>query len=218
MHEVECKARITQGVLAEVYRQTGELKVPVNVSNRHIHLDNDALVSLFGADHPLTRKKDLIQLGQFACEETVTLKGPKGSLKGVRVLGPLRGATQIEISKTDSFVLGVKPVIRMSGNVAGTPGITVEGPKGSIDLPCGVIVAERHLHVPTSLSETLGLKNGETVSLVTKGERPTVLMHVAVRVSDMALLEAHVDVDEANAAGIVNGMFCDVIKECVETK
>lgn len=213
MNETECRARIQQEVLAMHYKETGELRVPVNVSNRHVHLDEEALFALFGKGHQLTHQKDLIQIGQYACKETVTIRGPKGAIEKVRVLGPLRKESQVEISMTDSFKLGVKPVICMSGHLEGTPGITIEGPAGTITLQRGVMVAMRHLHVPASLSETLGLSNNDTVSIITKGNRPSVLMQVVVRVSDKFLLEAHVDLDEANGCGIKNDMLCSVIKE-----
>ena len=213
MNEVELKARVEQEILAKNYQETGHLFVPVNVSNRHIHLDANALRVLFGNAYELTHQKDLIQIGQFACKETVTLKGPKGSIPNVRVLGPLRKETQIEVSRADCFKLGVKPVLKLSGHLEGTPGIIVEGPAGSLELKRGVMVAQRHLHVPTTLENVLDLHNGDTVSFITKGERPCVMMEVIVRVSDASLLEAHVDIEEANGCGFANGMLVNVIKE-----
>ena len=213
MNQTELKARVRQELLAEQYRETGKLLLPVSVSNRHVHLDASALASLFGEGYTLTHQKDLVQIGQYACQETVTLKGPKGSLEKVRILGPLRSATQVEVSRSDCFKLGIKPVLRMSGDIAGSESVTLIGPKGSITVKEGVIVAMRHLHVPEDLAETFRLRNGSFVSLITRGERPTVLMRVAVRVSNMALLEAHVDTDEANAAGIVNDMLLSGVCE-----
>ena len=213
MNQTELKARVRQALLAEQYRETGKLLLPVSVSNRHVHLNASALVSLFGEGYTLTHQKDLVQIGQYACKETVTLRGPKGVIENVRILGPLRSVTQVEVSRTDCFKLGIKPVLRMSGDIAGSESLTLEGPKGSLTIKEGVIVAMRHLHVPTELADTFRLKNGSFVSLITKGERPMVLMRVAVRVSDMALLEAHVDTDEANAAGIVNDMLLSGVCE-----
>lgn len=207
MNQTELKARVRQELLAEQYRETGKLLLPVSVSNRHVHLDASALVCLFGEGYRLTHQKDLVQLGQYACEETVTLRGPKGTLEKVRILGPLRSVTQVEVSRSDCFKLGIKPCLRMSGDISGSESLTLEGPNGSLTIREGVIVAMRHLHVPSDLADTFRLKNGNFVSLITQGERPTVLMRVAVRVSDKALLEAHVDTDEANAAGIVNDML-----------
>lgn len=213
MNETECKARVRQELLAGYYEKTGTLLIPVSVSNRHVHLDAQALSVLFGEGYTLTPQKDLVQLGQYACKETVTVRGPKGALNKVRILGPLRKETQIEISRTDSFTLGIAPVLRMSGELSGTPGVVIEGPAGSLELSRGVMIAMRHLHVPTAQGPVFGLKNGDTVSIVTTGERPSVLMQVAVRVSDGALLEAHVDTDEANACGIRNDMLCRIVKE-----
>ena len=213
MNQTELKARVRQALLAEQYRETGKLLLPVSVSNRHVHLDAAALRCLFGEGYTLTHQKDLVQLGQYACRETVTLVGPKGSIENVRILGPLRSVTQVEVSRTDCFKLGIPPVLRMSGDIAGTPSLTLVGPKGTLKIAEGVIVAMRHLHVPTELADTFELKNGGFVSLITRGERPAVLMRVAVRVSDKALFEAHVDTDEANAAGIVNDMLLSGVRE-----
>lgn len=213
MNQTELRARVRQELLAEQYRETGKLLFPVSVSNRHVHLDAAALSCLFGEGYSLTHQKDLVQLGQFACQETVTIRGPKGAIDKVRVLGPLRSKVQIEVSRTDCFKLGIPPTVRMSGDIAGSPSLTLEGPRGMLTVQEGAIVAMRHLHVPEDLADTFHLKNGSFVSLITRGERPTVLMRVAVRVSDKALLEAHVDTDEANAAGITNDMLLSAICE-----
>jgi len=214
MNNVELKAMATQIAIAEYYKKTGTFMVPVNVSNRHIHLDKNAVEILFGKGRTLTKKKDLMQPGQFACEEVVTVRGPKGSIANVRVLGPERSATQLEISRADSFKLGVSPMIRMSGDIDDTPGVILEGPAGSLEIKKGVIVARRHVHVPAQYAALFGLENGSTVSIISMNEkRPSVLMEVAVRVSDKFLLEAHVDMDEANGCGISNGDLCRVFKE-----
>ena len=213
MNQTELKALIRQEVLAELFRETGKLLIPVNVSNRHVHLDEAAQKSLFGEGCGLTKQKELVQPGQYACRETVTVHGPKGSIEKVRVLGPLRSRTQVELSRTDCFRVGIPPLVRMSGDLAGSPSLTLEGPAGSITIPEGAIVAMRHVHMPADLAETLKLKNGGSISLITRGERPAVLMQVAVRVSERALLEAHIDTDEANAAGIVNDLLVRGIME-----
>ena len=214
MNDVELKAYITQTAIAEYFKKTGTLMVPVNVSNRHIHLDSYAVEVLFGKGYKLTKQKDLMQPGQFACKETVTIRGPKGFIPNVRILGPERNATQVEISKSDSFKLGVSPMIRMSGDIDNTPGIILEGPAGKLGIKKGVIVARRHLHVPAQYAALFGLDNGSTVSLVSMDERrPSVLLEVAVRISDKFLLESHVDMDEANGCGISNGDLCRVYKE-----
>lgn len=213
MNDTELRARVRGSILARHYQDTGALLIPVTVSNRHIHLDERSLFALFGEGYRLTHKKDLVQIGQYAAEETVTLRTQKAALGKVRVLGPLRSKTQVELSTTDCYTLGIKPAIHLSGDLAGTPGIRIEGPRGAIDVSCGAMVAKRHVHVPSELAGIFGLQNGDTVSLVTKGERPSVLMGFIVRVSDEALLEAHVDTDEANAAGITNDMLLTAIKE-----
>ena len=213
MNETECKARVRQELLARHYQQTGELLIPVSVSNRHVHLDEPALSVLFGEGARLTHQKDLVQLGQYACRETVTLRGPKGEIDKVRVLGPLRRETQVEVSRTDCFKLGIPPVLKMSGDLDGTPGLTLVGPRGTLTLARGAIVAMRHLHVHTSQADVFGLHNGDSVSVITTGERPMVMMQVIVRVSDGALFEAHVDTDEANASGIRNDILCRIVKE-----
>lgn len=213
MNETELTARVRDAVLAQHYKETGEILVPVNVSARHVHLDENTLHALFGRDHALTPMRGLVQPGQFACEETVALHGKKGSLQGVRVLGPLRKNAQVEVSLTDCYALGIAPVVRLSGEHAGTAGIVLEGPCGTVEIPRGALVAMRHVHMPLALADLFGMKNGDTLSLITCGERPAVLMQFVARVSDVARLEAHVDADEANASGIQNGMLCRAIRE-----
>lgn len=182
-----------------------ELMVPVGVSNRHVHLTQEHVEILFGAGHQLTRIKDLTQPGEFAAEERVTLVGPKGAIEGVRVLGPTRKQTQVEISVTDSFKLGVRPQVRDSGNLAGTPGVELVGPKGSVTLPEGVIIAARHIHVPQVEAEKYGLENGQKVRVEVGGERGIIFQNVLLRVSPKYALEFHVDMDEANCALLKNG-------------
>ncbi len=186
-------------------------QVKVGVSNRHIHLDRTAMDVLFGKDSELHPKKELGQPGQYAAEETVTLKGPRGELKRVRVLGPLRAQTQVEISVTDGFAVGVKPPVRESGQLEGTPGIEVIGPRGSVVLDEGVIVALRHIHMHTSDAEHFGVKNGQIVQVKVGGDRGGVLDNVVVRVSPKFALEMHIDVDEANGLGIATGDFVEVL-------
>ncbi|HHU51665.1 MAG TPA: phosphate propanoyltransferase [Firmicutes bacterium] len=187
-------------------------KVPVGISNRHVHLSQEDLELLFGPGHQLTLKKDLSQPGQFAAEETVDLIGPKGSIKKVRILGPVRPQTQVEISITDCFALGVKPPVRDSGDLTGTPGITIEGPKGKIDIKEGVIVAQRHLHLHTTEAEELGLKDKDYISVKTEGPRSVIFENVLVRVGPKYAKDLHVDTDEANAAALKNGDLVTVIR------
>lgn len=203
--------RIRTAILLELKQRTGQCHAPVGISNRHIHLSREDLATLFGRGYELKEKSPLSQPGQFAAEETVTLEGAKGKLAKVRVLGPVRPETQVEISITDSFVLGVKPDVRMSGDLKGTPGIRIVGPAGSVELTSGVMVAARHLHISAQEAEEYGLKNGDTIKLRSKGARSTVFENVLVRSGDGHELEVHLDVDEANAAQLKNGDLLEII-------
>ncbi|MCF6466492.1 phosphate propanoyltransferase [Clostridium sp. Cult2] len=188
-------------------------KLPIALSNRHIHLSEKDLDILFGQDYQLTKTKDLSQPGQYACEERVDIVGQKGTIKGVRVLGPERSKTQIEISISDAFKLGVKPVVRNSGDIEGTPGVKVVGPKGEIDLEDGTIVAARHVHMHTADGEKFGVKDGDVVRIKTHGMRSVIFENVLARVKDNFALEMHVDIEEGNAAGVKNGDLVELIKE-----
>ncbi|HBG15182.1 MAG TPA: propanediol utilization protein [Firmicutes bacterium] len=188
------------------------IKVPVGVSNRHVHLAQKDFELLFGSGQNLTVKKDLSQPGQFAAEETVNLIGPKRSIPNVRILGPIRPQTQVEISFTDSFTLGVTAPVRDSGNLKDTPGIIIEGPKGRIEVTEGVIVAQRHLHLHTSEAEGLGLKDQDCIRAKAEGIRGLVFDQVLVRVGPKFKKDLHLDTDEANAAGLKTGDFLTIIK------
>ena len=176
-----------------------DLKIPVGVSNRHIHLCQEDLEILFGKNAKLTPKKELSQPGQFAAQEYVTLVGPKGTLEKVRVLGPVRTHTQVEILASDSFKLGVKAVLRESGKLEGTPGISVIGAKGCLQLKEGVIVAQRHIHMSEEDSKRFHTVDGQLVKVEFDGIRGGVYEAVLVRVSNEYKLDFHVDMDEANA-------------------
>ncbi len=190
-----------------------EIKIPVGISNRHVHLCQADLDSLFGKGHQLKPTKDLSQPGQFACEETVTLIGPKGIISKVRILGPARPASQIEISKTDSFALGITPPVRDSGSIQDSPGIIIEGPAGRVELKEGVIIAQRHLHLHTDEAARFGLKDRELISVKFEGDREVVFGRVLVRVHPAFKMDLHLDTDEANAAGLTNGALGVVIKQ-----
>ena len=176
--------------------------VPVNVSNRHVHLSSKDLTSLFGKGYRLKKWKDLIQPGQFAAQETVILQGPKGSIERVRILGPTRSRTQVEISGTDQFILGIRVPVRESGKLHNTPGIKIKGPKGIIDIKEGVIRAFRHIHMSPDDGLQFGVTNGEHVNVRLKGDRTTICENVLIRITDTSALEMHIDTDEANAAGV----------------
>jgi len=188
-----------------------KIMVPIAMSNRHIHLSQKDLEILFGEGHELTKFKDLSQPGQYACEEKVDITGPKGTIKGVRILGPVRPETQLEVSVADSFALGVKPPVRDSGDIKDSPGVTLTGPKGQVEIPEGAIVASRHIHMHTSDAEKFGLKDKDEVQVKVDGKRGLIFDNVLVRVSDKYALEMHVDVEEGNAAGVKNGQMVEIL-------
>ncbi|MDO5293667.1 MAG: phosphate propanoyltransferase [bacterium] len=199
--------QLVQLIVKNVMTRLNEMdnhKIPIGVSNRHVHLSQEDLEVLFGKGYQLTKKADLAQPGQFASNETVTVRGPKGEFKNVRILGPLRKKSQVEISLTDSFRLGVKAPIKESGDLAGTPGLSLIGPVGTIDLPQGTIVALRHIHMTPAQAQAFGVKDKDIVEVETFGDRKGILGNVLVRVSDQFALEMHVDIDEANACFLKN--------------
>lgn len=201
---------VTKLVIEEL--STKSVNIPIGISNRHIHLDRHDMDILFGKNSELTVKKDLKQPGQYAAEEVVSLKGPKGQFEKVRVLGPLRDKTQIEISMSDTYVLGVKAPVRESGNLKDTPGIEIIGPKGRVEKSQGTIVAERHIHMPPKLAKMLGLKNRDYVDVEVGKERGAILKNVLLRVSEKDALEMHIDMDEANAVNVRNNENVKIIR------
>ena len=176
--------------------------VPVEVSARHIHLSKNDLENLFGQGYELKKIKQLSQPSDFACQETVDIKVGDKNLKNIRVIGPEREKTQVEISKTDAFFLKVNAPLRLSGDIHVTPGVTLIGPKGKVDLQEGLIVAKRHLHCATSEAKELGLKNNDIVSVKVESERSVIFEDIPVRVKDSYSLCMHIDTDEGNSAGI----------------
>ena len=202
-------ALITKLVLEAVEKQKSSddagYLVPIGVSARHIHLTQEHVEVLFGKDYQLTKKKELMG-GQFASNETVTIVGIKlRAIENVRVLGPVRKQTQVEISATDAIKLGVKAPIRESGNVAGSAPIAVVGPKGALYLKEGCIIAMRHIHMSPRDAMAAGVHDGDIVSVKADNERGTIFNHVKIRVDDSFTLEMHIDTDEANAAKIATG-------------
>jgi propanediol utilization protein len=179
--------------------------IQVGVSNRHVHLNREAMDVLFGPGSTLTRRKDLGQPGQYAAEETLTLRGPKGEIKRVRVLGPLRAQCQVEITVSDGYRLGVQAPVRDSGDLEGTPGVELVGPNGVLPIKQGVIVAGRHIHMTPVDAAIYGVKDRQVVSAQIEGPRGALLRNVLIRVSNASGLEMHIDVEEANAVGAVNG-------------
>jgi acetate kinase len=175
--------------------------IPVAVSARHAHLSAGTLDRLFGVGYRLHKRADLSQPGQYSSEETVTLIGPRGRVERVRVLGPPRDADQIEVSRSDEFVLGVDAPVRLSGDLIGTPGITLEGPRGRVTIERGVICARRHIHMSPADGERLGVRDGQIVQVRIDSEgRDLTFGDVIVRVAEDFRLELHLDTDEANAA------------------
>jgi acetate kinase len=182
------------------------IRIPIAVSARHAHLSRGTLECVFGPGYRLQVRKWLSQTGQFAAEETVTLIGPAGRLEQVRVMGPPREHDQVELSRTDELALGIDAPVRISGDLGGTPGITIEGPRGRIALPTGVISARRHIHMSPQYARRLGLTDGEAVEVkVDSNGRDLVFGDVSVRVAPDFQLELHLDTDEANAAGVKSG-------------
>ncbi len=203
---------IAKLVVEELYGMTTQ--IPIGVSNKHIHLSRKDMDLLFGEGSELTPIKDLGQPGQYACAEVLTVKGPKGEFGRVRVLGPLRPETQVELSKTDARTLGIKAPIRESGVLDGTPGVELIGPNGSVVLDKGAIVALRHIHMTPEIAKEWGLKDKDIVDVkVNGGERAGILGNVLVRVSDKYALEMHVDTDEANACCLDNNDTVTIVKK-----
>lgn len=176
--------------------------VQVEVSARHVHLTDQDVEVLFGKGAVLHEKRPLSQKGQYLSEERVTLIGPKGKKERVAVLGPVRSATQVELSVSDCVALGVKAPLRESGDVEGSGPITIEGPAGSLSITQGTIVAHNHIHVPTDVARILNLKDKEHVSVKILSERPVTFEDVIIRVSDAFTFRMHIDFDEANAASV----------------
>ena len=187
-------------------------KVEIGISNKHLHLNEADLEALFGAGRKLTVKKELKQIGQYAAEEQVDIVGPKGTLKGLRVLGPTRKESQVELAATDARTIGLEVPVRESGALDGSPGIKLIGPAGEVTLSKGVIIALRHIHLSTAEAAEAGVKDKDWVKVQTFGTRPLIFEDVLIRVSDLFLNEMHVDTDEGNAAGITNGDKAEIIE------
>ena len=209
MNDQELRGRIQRLVLTELAR-LGRAYAPVMSSNRHCHLSREDTERLFGPGYQLTKLRDLVQPGQFACNEKVTLETPKGSVS-LRVVGPVRKETQVELSLTDCAKLGLKPPVRMSGRLENTPGGILRQGDRSVQLAKGVIVAARHIHMSAEEAAAFGVRDGDTVSLQVEGSRALTLENVIVRSGDGHVLEVHIDKDEANACGLEDGTLCRVI-------
>ena len=211
MEKAEVQRQVTQRVVKAAFEETGKRFVPAAASNRHIHVSQADLETLFGKGYALKPERALSQPGQFAAQETVSISGPKGRIDQVRVLGPARGKTQVEILTTDAFRLGVSPVVRISGDIEGTPGATIIGPAGTVELAYGVIVAKRHVHISAEQAAWLKLQDGDIVRIRKDGVRALVLEQVPVRCGIGHELELHLDMEEANAGGIKNGELLEIV-------
>lgn len=213
---IEIDQTLIQKVVREVMNRLEnkeEISIPIGISNRHIHLSQRDLEILFGKGYQLTKYRDLKQPGQYAAKETIIMQGPKGSIDSVRILGPTRDETQIEVSYTDARTLGIKPPVRESGKIQESAPITLIGPKGTVEKAEGAIAALRHIHMPTDVANELGIKDKDIVKVETDGERGVVFTNVLARVSDSYALEMHVDTDEANGAGLSNKDTVRIIKD-----
>lgn len=188
------------------------MKIPIEISARHIHLAHEDLDRLFGKDYKLKFLRKLSQADEFAAEETLVILGPKGKIENVRIIGPLRDKTQVEISRTDGYKLGDIPPLRVSGDVIGSSPVTLVGPKGKVDLKEGLICAKRHIHVSPEEAKKFGLKDKQLVSVKIFGTRNLIFQDVAVRVRPGFKLAFHIDTDEANAAWVEAGEEGELIK------
>lgn len=219
--------QLIEQIVGEILGQLGkspvqlpERAVPIAVSARHVHLQPEHVEVLFGAGYELTQRSELSQPGQFAANETVMIAGPKSSIERVRILGPVRKATQVEVSFTDAMKLGVKPPLRESGNIEGSAPITLIGPKGSVHINQGLIIAQAHIHMAPTDATRFGVEDGEYVTVEADGVRSISFRNARIRVNERYRLEMHIDTDEANAGFITQGSIGRLVKsnDAKETK
>ncbi|HAL62924.1 MAG TPA: phosphate propanoyltransferase [Clostridiales bacterium] len=211
MYDIEKVEKAVSAILKEYKRDKNE-EIRIGVSQRHVHLSREDLDILFGKGYELTKKKTLMGR-EYASEEFVTLVGPSlRSIEKVRVLGPVRKNTQVEISRTDTFILKVSPPVRPSGEIEGSERLVLVGPKGSVYLKQGVIIANRHIHLTPDYAARHGIKDGDYVDVIVEGIKPTKFFDVQVRVRDDFNVEMHIDTDDANSAAIKNGDFVRIVR------
>ena len=187
------------------------MKVSIGVSNRHVHLTKEHLLELFGYDYELEKRNDLNQPGQYASNALVTLKTDKGVIENVRVLGPLREYTQVEISKTDAYKLGLNPPVRNSGDLECSESISIIGPVGEVNIKEGCIIATRHIHILPEQMKMYNLEGREKVSVRVSGEKGGIIDNVYLKVADNSYFELHLDTDDANAHLIKNGDIAEIL-------
>lgn len=211
--EIEALTKLVISCMQSGKEKGDGFQVPVGVSNRHIHLSQKDVETLFGPGHQLTKKKELMG-GQYACEECCTIVGLKlRAIENVRVLGPARKATQVEISYTDARKLGINVPVRESGDTAGSAPIAIVGPKGAVYCKEGCIVAARHIHMSPADASRAGVNDGDYVSVKMDNERGTTFDQVKIRVDESFTLEMHIDTDEANASDIKSGDKVTIVKK-----
>ena len=202
-----------EAVVEAVVRELKDrMMVEVEASGRHVHLCREDVERLFGRGYRLTKVRDLSQPGQYVCKERVSLTGPKGTIHNVVILGPERKETQAEISMTDSLVLGIRPPVRLSGDIAGTPGITITNGDRQIVTDKGVIIAKRHMHITPEDAARLHVNDKEALKIKVYGSRPVIFEDTIARVSSEFQTYVHIDYDEANACGFEKGTFCRIVR------
>lgn len=200
-------------IVEEVIKRVSEkFKITVEASGKHVHLSRESIDILFGKGYKLTEAKKLSQPGQYSCNERVSITGPKGTIKNVVVLGPERTHTQVEISKSDAVILGVKAPIRESGKLQGSAGITIATQKASLTIKEGLIVAKRHIHLSSEDAKLFKVCDKEIVKVEVSGERPLIFDDVVIRVKKEYRTFMHIDYDEANACGYNKGTTAKIIK------
>ncbi|WP_226086110.1 phosphate propanoyltransferase [Mesobacillus sp. S13] len=213
----ELLSEITRSVVEELKKHnlldqpTPKEYVPVSVSARHVHLQQEHVNQLFGEGYTLTKLKEISQPGQFACNEQVTIEGPKGKIEKVRILGPLRSQTQVEIARTDARKLGLNPPVRNSGNLAGSSPISIIGPKGKVVLQEGCIIADRHIHMTPKDAAQFGVRDKQKVSVLVDGEKAGIMGQVTIRIRENYALDMHIDTDDANAFGLAGNELLKII-------
>lgn len=210
MYDTDSVAKVVQKAIDDYIKLESD-QIKIGVSQRHVHLSRKDLDTLFGEGYELTKKKMLMGR-EFASNEVVTLVGPSlKSIENVRVLGPVRKNTQVEISRTDTFVLKVSPPVRPSGQIEGSERIVLVGPKGSVYLKEGVIIANRHIHLTPEYAQRHGIADNDYIDVMVEGVKPTKFYDVQVRIRDDFNVEMHIDTDDANSAGLKNGALVTIL-------
>lgn len=213
--EENIKEKLIEDIALEILKKSkiknNNFSIPIGVSNKHVHLTEEDFQYLFGYGKTLTFKASVRQPGYFAAEETVTLVGTKGVIEKVRILGPLRNYSQVEISRTDAFTLGVKPPVRDSGDLKGSETLCIVGPRGMLYFENKIICARRHIHMNPIESEEYGVKDGDLVEVETQGEKAVILKNVTIKIGKDYVKEMHIDTDEANGSEVKSNDLVRII-------